>query len=132
RAGRGDPEAQLLLDEAWALAEPPNELSRVGRVSVARAETFWLEGDHGAVLEATGIAFDLATQQRWPWFAGELACWRRRAGAREPAPEVMAKPTPCSSQVTGRTLSSSGRAWVAPTRRPWRWRTRTRPSLFAG
>src|SRR5262249_51809822 len=73
RARRGDPEAHLLLDEAWALAEPTNELSRVGRVSVARAETFWLEGDHDAVLEATRVAIDLATQQRWPWFAGELA-----------------------------------------------------------
>ena len=92
RARRGDPETHPLLDEAWALAEPTNELPRLGRVAVARAETFWLESDHQAVLDATAAAFELANEQRSAWFAGELACWRRRAGAQEAVPEVVAKP----------------------------------------
>ena len=92
RARRGDPETQPLLDEAWALAEPTNELPRLGRVAVAKAETFWLEGNHEAVRDATSVAFELATQQRSGWFAGELASWRRRSGIREAVPEVLAKP----------------------------------------
>jgi DNA-binding CsgD family transcriptional regulator/tetratricopeptide (TPR) repeat protein len=92
RARRGDPETRPLLDEAWALAEPTNELPRLGRVAVARAEMFWLEGDHQAVLGATAAAFELAKQQRSAWFAGELAGWRSRAGAQEAVPEVLAKP----------------------------------------
>ena len=92
RARRGDPETHPLLDEGWAMAEPTNELPRLGRVAVARAETFWLEGNHEAVLEATGAAFDLAKELRSPWFAGELASWRRRSGVREAVPEGLAKP----------------------------------------
>ena len=42
RARRGDPEVWPLLDEAWALAEPTNELPRLGPVAAARAEAAWL------------------------------------------------------------------------------------------
>jgi len=92
RARRGDPGWEPLLDEAWARAEPTNELPRLGRVAVARAEAFWLDGDNRSVLEATDAAFDLAQERMSPWFAGELACWRRRAGANERIPASIAKP----------------------------------------
>jgi len=99
RARRGDPETHPLLDEAWALAEPTDELPRLGRVAVARAEVFWLEGNHQGVLGATDAAFELAKRQQSPWFAGELACWRRRARAQEAVPEQV--PEPYARQLAG-------------------------------
>jgi DNA-binding CsgD family transcriptional regulator len=83
RARRGDPEVWPLLDEAWALAEPTQELPRLGQVAAARAEAAWLEGRPEAIVSETEAALDLARRRRAPWPAGELACWRRRAGVRE-------------------------------------------------
>ena len=45
RLRRGDPDADGLLDQAWTLAQPTGELNRIGRVSAARAEQAWLNGD---------------------------------------------------------------------------------------
>ena len=92
RARRGDPEVMELLDEASLLAERTDELPRLGAVAIARAEAFWLAGDHEAVLDSTSAAFELSKELRTPWFCGELACWRRRAGAEEPVPLKVAKP----------------------------------------
>jgi DNA-binding CsgD family transcriptional regulator len=80
RARRGDPDVWPLLDEAWALAEPTGELPRLGPVAAARAEVAWLEGDHDAVARATDGALRLACERKAPWFIGELAAWRPRAG----------------------------------------------------
>jgi DNA-binding CsgD family transcriptional regulator len=80
RARRGDPEAWPLLDEAWDLALPTNELPRIGPAAVARAEVAWLEGDRDAVNEATAGPLALACERQAPWLVGELAIWRRYAG----------------------------------------------------
>jgi DNA-binding CsgD family transcriptional regulator len=96
RARRGDPDAWPLLDEARELAEPTGELQRIGWVATARAECAWLEGSQD---ETTGTALALAVDRRSPWVAGELACWRRRAGIREEAPSEVAEPF--ALQLTG-------------------------------
>jgi DNA-binding CsgD family transcriptional regulator/tetratricopeptide (TPR) repeat protein len=83
RARRGDPEAWPLLDEAWELAEPTDELQRVEPAAAARAEAAWLEGRVDAVAELTEAALALAVRRGAPWIVGELACWRRRAGLCE-------------------------------------------------
>lgn len=83
RARRGDPEAWPLLDEAWALAEPTGELQRVEPAAAARAEAAWLEGRTDTVAHMTDAAFELAVERGATWIAGELACWRRRAGVRD-------------------------------------------------
>jgi DNA-binding CsgD family transcriptional regulator len=83
RARRGDPEVWPLLDEAWALAEPTKELPRLGPVAAARAEAAWLQGDRDAVDRATEGALQLACEREAPWFIGDLAAWRRRAGLNE-------------------------------------------------
>ena len=83
RARRGDPEVWPLLDEAWALAEPTNELPRLGPVAAARAEAAWLDGRPEVIAVETEAAFELALLRQVPWLAGELACWRRRAGLTE-------------------------------------------------
>ena len=44
RLRRGDPDAEPLLDEAWALAEPTGERERMQPVAEARREFDWLEG----------------------------------------------------------------------------------------
>jgi DNA-binding CsgD family transcriptional regulator/tetratricopeptide (TPR) repeat protein len=92
RARRGDPQAWPPLDEALALVRPSGELQRLAPVAAARAEVLWLQGRREAVAEATQAAFDLALRHRAAWEAGELACWRRRAGIREPVPAGAAEP----------------------------------------
>jgi DNA-binding CsgD family transcriptional regulator/tetratricopeptide (TPR) repeat protein len=80
RARRGDPGSRPLLDEAWALAEPPADLWRTGPVAAARAEAAWLEGEREAVLATTKAALRPVLDAQWGSLAGELADWRRRAG----------------------------------------------------
>ena len=99
RARRGDPEVWTLLDEAWDLAEPTGELQRVEPAAAARAEAAWLEGRTDAVVEATEAPLALALDRHAPWIVGELACWRRRAGVREPVP--MEVPEPWASELAG-------------------------------
>jgi DNA-binding CsgD family transcriptional regulator/tetratricopeptide (TPR) repeat protein len=80
RARRGDPGHHALLDEAWELAAPTGELSRLGQVAAARAEASWLQGDLAAVGPATEEAFRLAIARGESWMVGGLALLRRRAG----------------------------------------------------
>jgi DNA-binding NarL/FixJ family response regulator len=81
RARRGDPEVWPLLEEAIARANPTTELQQMAPAAAARAEVAWLEGRAAAAIEATDRAFELALSQEPSWELGELACWRRRAGA---------------------------------------------------
>jgi DNA-binding CsgD family transcriptional regulator/tetratricopeptide (TPR) repeat protein len=99
RARRGDPEAWPLLDEAWALAEPTAELQRVEPAAAARAEAAWLEGRADAIVEMTDGPLALALRRRAPWIVGELACWRRRAGARDELPVEV--PDPWAAELEG-------------------------------
>ena len=109
RARRGDPEAWPLLDEAWALAEPTDELQRVEPAATARAEAAWLEGRADVVAEMTEVALALALRRRAPWIVGELACWRRRAGVRE---ELLLKlPDPWAAELEG-DLRRAAASWA--------------------
>jgi DNA-binding CsgD family transcriptional regulator/tetratricopeptide (TPR) repeat protein len=92
RARRGDPGQWAPLDEAWALAEPTRELSRLDTAAAARAEAAWLEGDREAVAEATEGALRLARERNWGLRAAELAVWRRRAGLAHELPAGDAEP----------------------------------------
>lgn len=92
RARRGDPDAWTPLDEAWGLAEPTAELQRIEPVAVARAEAAWLQGRGDAVAAVTESALELAVRRRSVWVTGALACWRWRAGLREPGLSDLAEP----------------------------------------
>jgi DNA-binding CsgD family transcriptional regulator len=109
RARRGDPEVRQLLDEAWALAEPTGELPRLGPVAAARAEAAWLEGRPDLIRSETEAALDLARLREARWFAGELACWRRRAGVEEPVGLKVAKP--CALELGGEWRAAAS-AWA--------------------
>ena len=111
RARRGDPEVWPLLDEAWALAEPTNELPWLAPVAAARAEAAWLDGRPEVVAVETEAAFELARLRQVPWLAGELACWRRRAGLTErlgvEVPEPYALELEGDHVAAGRSLDSA-------------------------
>ncbi len=92
RARRGDPGYWPLLDEALELARASGDLQMVAPVAAARAEAAWLEGRPEVVAEETRAAFELALHRRDPWFLGELACWRWRAGLLETPPAGAAEP----------------------------------------
>ncbi len=79
RARRGDPDPWTPLDEALSLAGP--ELQRVEPVAIARAEAAWLSGDDERVIAETDRIAALARQRGARWVSGEIAVWRRRAGA---------------------------------------------------
>ena len=99
RARRGDPEVWPLLDEAWALAEPTDELQRVEPAAAARAEAAWLEGRADEMAAMTDAPLALAVRRNAPWIVGELACWRRRAGIRDEPPVKV--PDPWASELAG-------------------------------
>jgi DNA-binding CsgD family transcriptional regulator len=79
RARRGDPDPWGPLDEALALSVP--ELQRVEPVAVARVEAAWLAGDPERVVAEAERVEPIAQRCDARWVLGELACWRRRAGA---------------------------------------------------
>jgi DNA-binding CsgD family transcriptional regulator len=82
------------------LADPTGELPRLGPVAAARAEAAWLSGRSSEIPTLTDDALHLAVERTSPWITGELACWRRRAGIIEAAPEHVAEPY--ALELTGR------------------------------
>jgi DNA-binding CsgD family transcriptional regulator len=98
-ARRGDSSAPAALDNAQALAEPSEELRRIGRVAAGRAEAAWLGGRPADVAAATDVAFELAQRRQIPSFIGELAYWRWRAGIREGIPPGV--PELCAVELGG-------------------------------
>lgn len=92
QARRGDPQAQVVLDEAFELARPMHNIDRLGPLYTARAEAAWLAGDHDRTLAAAHAAYDLAVSKRHAWFTGELAFWRWRSGEVVELPPWTARP----------------------------------------
>ena len=86
RARRGDPDVWSPLEEARELTATKEDLQELAPVAAAWAEALWLEGRHVEVEDATNVAFELSLERNVPWVAGELACWRRRAGLRDRLP----------------------------------------------
>ena len=80
RARRGDPGAWPLLDEALETAIAADEPEMHAAAAAARAEAAWLEGRPEAIGTETEAAYDRVCRLRIPKRAGELGCWRARAG----------------------------------------------------
>jgi ATP/maltotriose-dependent transcriptional regulator MalT len=92
QARRGDPEAAATLQEATERAFATSELQWIAPVAAARAEHAWLHDDQPRVVEEAAGVLELAVAAGHPWFAGELACWLRLAGAPVRTPPVLARP----------------------------------------
>jgi DNA-binding CsgD family transcriptional regulator len=92
RARRGEPDQLPALDEAAQLSADSGELQWGAPVAAARAEALWLAGRPDAVGADTEEALRNAVRGRALWWAGELACWRRRAGIEEDPPPLVAAP----------------------------------------
>ncbi|HEY0607224.1 MAG TPA: AAA family ATPase [Herpetosiphonaceae bacterium] len=92
QARRGEPQAQAVLDEACELAQHMHNIDRLGPLYTARAEAAWLAGDRAGAIAAARAAYDLAVSKQHPWFAGELAFWRWRAGDAVELPPWTARP----------------------------------------
>lgn len=110
RVRRGDPGAAEALDEALAMAAPSGTLQRVGPTHAARAEAACARGDLAAVAAEVAAALPLAQAKAHPWFIGELAYWRWRAGGAAQAPAGCAEPY--ALQITGRWQAAAD-AWQA-------------------
>jgi DNA-binding CsgD family transcriptional regulator/tetratricopeptide (TPR) repeat protein len=98
RARRGDPGHRDLLEEAWSLAEPTDELVRMGKAVAARAEVAWLTSDREAVAAITDYPLRLALDRDDRNAIGELGVWRRRAGIDD---EVSGAAEPYAAELAG-------------------------------
>ena len=85
RARRGDPAAWEPLDRARELCDG-GDLQRFGPVTIARAETLWLQGRQDEIDAETAATFALALDRRASWVLGEIAIWRWRAGLVDDLP----------------------------------------------
>jgi DNA-binding CsgD family transcriptional regulator/tetratricopeptide (TPR) repeat protein len=110
RARRGDGEQWKALDEAAELATASGELQWVAPAAAARAEAFWLSGKPEAVAAETEEPLARSVEGRALWWAGELACWRRRAGIKEEPPPLVAEPW--ARQLAGDWKGSAERWWT--------------------
>jgi len=110
----GEPQAARTLDEALALALGSGTLQRMAPVRCARAEAAWLRGDLAAAADEARDALAQAQYHAHPWYAGELAVWRRRAGVREPPPTPCAPPHALLLQGRWREAAQAWGALGAP------------------
>jgi DNA-binding CsgD family transcriptional regulator len=91
-ARRGDPCESALLDQALELATQTGLLQDLALVHAARAESAWLAGDLEQTMAEAQAVYDLAVERQHPWFTGELAYWRWRAGEACALPDWAAAP----------------------------------------
>jgi DNA-binding CsgD family transcriptional regulator/tetratricopeptide (TPR) repeat protein len=109
RARRGDPDWRSPLDEVAAIARPTGELQLLAQVAAAQAEAAWLAGTPEQIANVTEEPFRLAQSEGSPWYAGELACWRARAGIVEPHPKSAGEPY--RLELAG-DIAGAAQAWL--------------------
>jgi DNA-binding CsgD family transcriptional regulator len=72
---------------------PQDVLSWTAPLACARAELGWLEGKPATVVASVSdTAYELALQRRSPWWIGELAYWRWKAGVEDDPADAAAEP----------------------------------------
>ncbi|SEG88450.1 regulatory protein, luxR family [Thermomonospora echinospora] len=89
---RGGRQAHALVEEAWRLARPAEELQWTRPTAALRAEAAWLSGDVDGVHEATREIYPIALEYGHPWEVGDLALWRWRSGLLDGVPANCAEP----------------------------------------
>jgi DNA-binding CsgD family transcriptional regulator len=96
---RGDADADEVIAQARALADPTGELQRLAPVAIARCEQAWLRQDLGALRDAAEPVYQQAMAAPQPWVLDELAFWLWRAGG-DPAMPFRSE-TPYVAQMEG-------------------------------
>ena len=109
-ARRGTPDVAPFLDEALALAAGSGSRARLCAIRAARAEAAWLVRDRAQTVVEARAAYDLALARNQPWYVGELAYWRWRAGDLDAAPATAAEPF--ALQLAGDSADAAA-AWDA-------------------
>lgn len=89
---RGEPDADKLLDEVWALAGRTGELQRMGPVAAARAESAWLRGRVEQVVAIARPVFERALALEDTRISGELGYQLWLAGDMDVAPAGVEEP----------------------------------------
>jgi DNA-binding CsgD family transcriptional regulator len=107
-ARRGSPEAAHALDEALALAESNDQLMRLGRVRVARAEAALLAGDKPRARSEALAVRDTVFSRGNRWQRGEVAWLLREAGDGDIPPDGLAEPY--ALQIAG-DFAGAAAAW---------------------
>lgn len=92
RARRGDPEAALMLDEAWALTRDTGDLQWVWPVAAGLAEHAWLAGRASDIPPIVEPVYEQARTLGLRWAIGELGSWLVRAAALDRLPEDVTVP----------------------------------------
>jgi hypothetical protein len=92
RLRKGDPDAQILLDQTRKLALRPRDITWIALMAAARAEAAWLKGNKKQLHDEVQPAYELALEHPDPWRLGELSLWMWRAGALDDPPERIASP----------------------------------------
>lgn len=92
RARRGDPEAESLLDEGWALSRDTGDFQWDWPVAAGRAELAWLAGRTAEIPQLVLPTYEQAVALELRWAIGELGSWLVRAGALECLPDAAAAP----------------------------------------
>lgn len=89
---RGDPDVELLFDEALSLVGATNSLQRLGQLKAAQAEAALLKDDPARAVAEARPTLLLAASNNHPWFGGELTYLMRRAGASDIPAASLAEP----------------------------------------
>lgn len=89
---RGHPDAEMLLMQAQALAQPTGEAQRLTPVAAAAAELAWTAGKTLTIGAVTDDAWRTAMARDNTWDMAELAWWRHIAGLETLAPEDLPQP----------------------------------------
>jgi DNA-binding CsgD family transcriptional regulator len=97
---RGDADADAVIAEAKALADPTGELQRLAPVAVARAERAWLAQNRSDLRDVIEPVYERALTAPQPWIFDELAFWMWRAGTNPALPE--GSESPFVAQMQGR------------------------------
>lgn len=108
KARRGDGDAGKVLARAWEVAEASDELQRMAPVAFALAELGWLSGRLGGEDRRLETVWERAREVGFPWFLGELAVWRMRAGSEPPLSLVPELPEVYSLMLEGRWVEAAG------------------------
>jgi DNA-binding CsgD family transcriptional regulator/tetratricopeptide (TPR) repeat protein len=108
-ARRGEPGAWEYLDEAAAVADACAEPQWIIPVRLARAEVYWLHGEHHRAAQEAELADDVSAGSDG-WVRGEIAVWLRRTGSPRPPRGDLAGPY--RLQVAGEWAEAS-REWAS-------------------